>query len=379
MKKIIFAFACFGIIGSVSAQQGKLVSTWNALESYKKGDGVSNLESALPYINEAVVNEQTINSTKAWWYRSQVYQFIASEKELNGKYPEAGVEALASFKKMNDLNDPKFKDWEDAVKNLTALSTTIFNDGVDQFQAKKFDLAAKNFGLIPEINTIIEARGGKSPIEAKTALDNAAVSAENGGLYKEAVEVYSKLITKFPDVKYYNILYQLHKKNSNLDAANAIVEEGLTKYPSDKDLLISKVNALITTGKSGAAVDYLKKIIEQDPKNEVLYVALGQAYEQLKDETNARETYGNLLKLNPNSFDGNYGMGAMIFNKAKDITDQMNALGYGKADQVKYEELKGNRTKIFAEAKPFLDKALTIKPDNASVKAALGNIDSLTK
>jgi hypothetical protein len=37
---------------------------------------------------------------------------------------------------MNDLNDPKFKDWEDAVKNLTALSTTIFNDGVDQFQAK---------------------------------------------------------------------------------------------------------------------------------------------------------------------------------------------------------------------------------------------------
>jgi hypothetical protein len=54
MKKIIFAFACFGIIGSVSAQQGKLVSTWNALESYKKGDGVSNLEAALPYINEAV-------------------------------------------------------------------------------------------------------------------------------------------------------------------------------------------------------------------------------------------------------------------------------------------------------------------------------------
>jgi tetratricopeptide (TPR) repeat protein len=320
-----------------------------------------------------------MNSTKAWWYRSQVYQFIASEKELHGKYPEAGIEALASFKKMNDLNDPKFKDWEDAVKNLMALSTTIFNDGVDQFQAKKFDLASKSFGLIPDINSIIEARGGKSPIEAKTALDNAAVSAENGGLYKEAVDVYSKLISKFPDVKYYNILYQLHKKNGNLDAANAIVEEGLTKYPSDKDLLISKVNALITSGKSGAAVDYLKKIIEQDPKNEVLYVALGQAYEQLKDETHARETYANLLKLNPNSFDGNYGMGAMIFNKAKDITDQMNALGYGKADQVKYEELKGNRTKIFAEAKPFLDKALTIKPDNASVKAALGNIDSLTK
>jgi hypothetical protein len=39
MKKIIFAFACFGIIESVSAQQGKLVSTWNALNLIKKEMG----------------------------------------------------------------------------------------------------------------------------------------------------------------------------------------------------------------------------------------------------------------------------------------------------------------------------------------------------
>ncbi len=379
MKKIIFAFACFGIIESASAQQGKLVSTWNALESYKKGEGVSNLEAALPYINEAVANEQTMNSARAWWYRSQVYQFIASEKEIHGKYPEAGLEALVSFKKMNEINDPKFKDWEDAVKNLTALSTTIFNDGVDQFQAKKFDLAAKNFGLIPEINTIIEARGGKSPIEAKTALDNAAVSAENGGLYKEAVDVYSKLIAKFPDVKYYNILYQLHKKNSNLDAANAIVEEGLVKYPSDKDLLISKVNALISSGKSGAAVDYLNKLIAQEPKNEQFYVVLAQAHEQAKDEAAARKIYNDLITLNPNTFEGNYGMGALIFNKAKFVTDEIEKLGVSKEDQIKFQKLEQNRKLLFEEAKPFLLKAQTIKPEDKEIKKALANIEAYSK
>lgn len=379
MKKIIFAFACFGIIESASAQQGKLVSTWNALESYKKGEGVSNLEAALPYINEAVANEQTMNSARAWWYRSQVYQFIASEKEIHGKYPEAGLEALVSFKKMNEINDPKFKDWEDALKNLTALSTTIFNDGVDQFQAKKFDLAAKNFGLIPEINTIIEARGGKSPIEAKTALDNAAVSAENGGLYKEAVDVYSKLIAKFPDVKYYNILYQLHKKNSNLDAANAIVEEGLVKYPSDKDLLISKVNALISSGKSGAAVDYLNKLIAQEPKNEQFYVVLAQAHEQAKDEAAARKIYNDLITLNPNTFEGNYGMGALIFNKAKFVTDEIEKLGVSKEDQIKFQKLEQNRKLLFEEAKPFLLKAQTIKPEDKEIKKALANIEAYSK
>lgn len=379
MKKSILTASIVVLSLAVQAQEGKLVSTWNALESYKKGDGASNLESAIPYIEEAVKHESTIGSTKAWWYRSQVYQFIYSEKELKDKYPNAADEALVSFKKMQELNNPKFKDWKDAVSNMQALSANIFNDGVEAFQKKDFAKAAKNFGYIEPINAIIEEKGGKSAIDLKTALSNTAIASENAQDLPGAIAVYNKLIDKFPDVKFYNIITGLYKKAGMKDELKAVIDKGLAAYPSDKDLLISKVNSFVSEGKSADAIDYLNKLIAQEPKNEQFYVVLAQAHEQAKDEAAARKIYNDLIALNPNTFEGNYGMGALIFNKAKLVTDEMNALGYSKADQVKYEELKKNRAVIFNEAKPYLDKALTIKPDNPSVKAALGNIEALSK
>jgi hypothetical protein len=69
----------------------------------------------------------------------------------------------------------------------------------------------------------------------------------------------------------------------------------------------------------------------------------------------------------------------MLFNKVKPLQDQMNALGYSKADQLKYEELKKQRNAVFMEAKPYLDKAAIAKPDNPEVKKALGNIETMLK
>ncbi len=379
MKKQLIIGLLAGVSFGAFAQEGKLVSTWNALESYKRGDGEQNLESALPYINEAIENESTMNNTKAWWYRSQVYQFISTEKNLKDKYPNASEEALRSFKKMLDLNNPKFKDWDDATKNLQALATTVFNNGVEQFGTKEYARAAKNFASVEDINAIIEAKGGKPAIDLKTALGNAAIGYENAQDVNGAVGIYNKLIQKFPESKYYNILFSLYKKNNMLVEAKAVVDKGLVVYPTDKDLLISKVNFFVNEGKTAEAIEYLQKLIAQDPKNEQFQAVLGQAYEQSGDEANARKTYEGLTTLNPNSFEGSYGLGALIFNKAKSITDQMNALGYSKADQVKYEELKKVRAGIFAEAKPYLERALALKPENPQVKAALGNIETLSK
>lgn len=379
MKKQLIIGLLAGVSFGAFAQEGKLVSTWNALESYKRGDGEQNLESALPYINEAIENESTMNNTKAWWYRSQVYQFISTEKNLKDKYPNASEEALRSFKKMLDLNNPKFKDWDDATKNLQALATTVFNNGVEQFGTKEYARAAKNFASVEDINAIIEAKGGKPAIDLKTALGNAAIGYENAQDVNGAVGIYNKLIQKFPESKYYNILFSLYKKNNMLVEAKAVVDKGLVVYPTDKDLLISKVNFFVNEGKTAEAIEYLQKLIAQDPKNEQFQAVLGQAYEQSGDEANARKTYEGLTNLNPNSFEGSYGLGALIFNKAKSITDQMNALGYSKADQVKYEELKKVRAGIFAEAKPYLERALALKPENPQVKAALGNIETLSK
>jgi tetratricopeptide (TPR) repeat protein len=163
------------------------------------------------------------------------------------------------------------------------------------------------------------------------------------------------------------------------ESAKKYTDEALAKYPSDKDLLIDKINFYMADGKFSDAIEYLQKAIVQDPKNEQLQAALGIAYEQMKDTANARKTYENLLLLNPNSFEANYGLGGIIFNRTKPIQEKMNELGSTKDDIKKYDELKVTRDAIFMQAKPYLEKAQTAKPDDSEVKKALNTIDAMTR
>ena len=130
---------------------------------------------------------------------------------------------------------------------------------------------------IRDSNAIIEAKGGKPAIDLKTALGNAAIGYENAQDVNGAVGVYNKLIQKFPESKYYNILFTLYKKNNMMDEAKAVVDKGLVAYPTDKDLLISKVNFFVNEGKTAEAIEYLQKLIAQDPANEQFQAVLGQA------------------------------------------------------------------------------------------------------
>ena len=69
----------------------------------------------------------------------------------------------------------------------------------------------------------------------------------------------------------------------------------------------------------------------------------------------------------------------MIFNSSVPIQKQMNDLGSTKADAKKYEELEVVRNAIFIQAKPYLEKALSIHPDDSKVKNTLNVIELRTK
>jgi tetratricopeptide (TPR) repeat protein len=175
----------------------------------------------------------------------------------------------------------------------------------------------------------------------------------------------------------YISLVSVLKKTKDIESAKAYTDEALAKYPNSKELLIDKINFFISDGKFNDAIAYLQKAIAQDPKNEQLQSALGVAYEQIKDTANARKTYENLLLLNPNSFEANYGIGGMIFNKSKPIQEKMNALGATKEDLKKWDELKATRDAVFLQAQPYLQKAQSVKPEDPEVKKALTTIQAM--
>ena len=71
MKNLLLALVLLSGNGAF-AQNGKFVSAWNYKESYKKGDGVQNLEDAKRVIDEAIADPVGATMIKGWWYRSEI-------------------------------------------------------------------------------------------------------------------------------------------------------------------------------------------------------------------------------------------------------------------------------------------------------------------
>jgi hypothetical protein len=391
MKKLFLASFSLFLTVSAFSQSGKVISAYNYLDQYNHPSDANNsstrgeaknLEQAATNIDIAVADPSTSGSSKAWFYRAQIYQTIATERSLADKYPTASLEAVKSYQKLLDLNDPKFKTWKDVYTNLQILYINLFNDGVTAYQKKNYHNAYLFFSNVSTVADILNAKEQK--FESKTlmsALGNAGLSAEYDNDNADAITTYKKMLTLSDTgtAKIYVSLVGLYKKNKDNESAKKYTDEGLAKYPAEKELLIDKINFYMADGKYGDAISYLQKAAAGEPKNEQIQSALGIAYEQLKDTASARKVYENLLILNPNSFEANYGIGGMIFNQTKPIQEKMNALGASKEDIKKYDDMKITRDAIFMQAKPYLEKAQAQKPDDSEVKKALNTIDAMTR
>jgi tetratricopeptide (TPR) repeat protein len=224
------------------------------------------------------------------------------------------------------------------------------------------------------------AKGQKSnPDIVSKALGNAGLSAEYDNDNDHAIAIYKKILPTSTDAKIYIAMVALYKKMKDTESAKKLTDEGLAKYPAERELLIDKINFFMADGKYSDAIGYLQKAADQDPKNVEIQSALGVAYDQIKDTANARKVYENILVLDAKSFAGNYGLGGLIFNKTKPIQEQMNALGSSKEDIKKYDELKVLRDAIFLQAKPYLEKADAAKPGDTEIKKALNTIEAMTR
>lgn len=382
MKKLIFASISVFFAASAMAQSGKVISAFNAMQSYNNKEGASYLEEGAKNIDVAITDETTSKATKTWWYRAEIYSYIASDEAIHAKYPKASLEAVRSYKMMQQLNEPKFKDWSDATEMMKALTSVLFNNGVEAFQAKDFKSAYEFFMGISDINDILTAHNSKvTENTLNTALRNAGLSAENAKDTVAAIGAYKRFLAVGPDSlkpAMYQTLVLLNKKH-DLAEAKRLTDEGLTKYPDDRELLIDKINFFFSEGKQGEAIEFLKKLAAKDPNNESILYNLAVAYESTGDTVSARQGYEKVLALNPNNFDANLGLGALIFNKANAINKVMNTLSMSPADQKKYDTMKVERNALFNEAKPYLEKAKAVKPDDPEVKKALTTIEAISK
>ena len=378
MKKLTFITFLVAAATVTFAQDGNNICTWNAMNTYQSGGGPEDLERGIKCTDEAAVNESTINKSKTWFYRGQLYTLVLQDKTLKAKYPTSAFEAIKAFKKLYELNEPKFKDWDDVFKYIMPLATNTFNEAVDLYQQKNYAVAYQYFYAIKDINAVIVGKGKKPNIELPVALKNAAICAENAGDTKGAIAVYKDWLEIAPEAIAYRSYAVALKKDGKTEEGKKVVDEGLAKFPKDANLLVEKINVFLEGGQYPEALAYVNNLLEVEPNNDGAMFIKGLAFEKIGNEDSVIYYYNKSAELNPKNIKPWNNLGALYVNKANALVEQMNKLGNTAADLKQYDELKKKRTELYKKAKPYLEKAKEIDPNDAQITRTLKQVELYT-
>jgi tetratricopeptide (TPR) repeat protein len=268
MKKlIIFFFGLFLSLGTMA--QGGLDKA--ILEQYKKDK-----ESA----DKEVQNEKNKTKAKPWFVRGQAYETLALQAiSVDSNAINTAVE---SYKKAIELDTKDGKEGKIATDARAALKSEkvyqgylVAGDGY--YRVKNYDKSLAAMQNAAEINP------------KKDTIAYVYISILGQVLQKNdiAVNAYRKLIeygAKDPS----NYLYlsdlirneAIAKKDTKLeDESLAIVNAGLAKNPTNKDLLAQKNNLYFAFNRLESAIESLKADIAKDPTNAVNCVNLGILYD----------------------------------------------------------------------------------------------------
>jgi tetratricopeptide (TPR) repeat protein len=378
MKKVVLAVVLLAAITIVEAQNGNNICVWNAIKAYtEEGGSSSELESGVKCSDEAIANESTMNLSKTWYYRAKLYRAIATDTILNKKYGTAPMEGIKAFKKLNEINDPKFKEWNDACDQLEALGNVSFNTGVVEYHKKNYAQAAQYFYNIKDINAILSAHKRTPKIDIGLALQYAAQAAQSSGDKKLMVDVCKDWLAVEDSANVYYYYGVALRANGDTVQAKKVMSDGLAKFPKDQNLLREKVIALIDLEKYEEAIQYINGLLANDPKLDGAWFLKGLAYFQSgKSVDSAISFYNKAIEINPKSTNSYNNLGAIYVNQAKIIYDDMSKLGNSAADTKKYNEMTQQIKVLYLKAKPFLEKVKELSPGDESINRTLYKINA---
>ena len=252
----------------------------------------------------------------------------------------------------------------------------------------------------------------KFETQIANAREKAWVTTFNAGVVKVNANDNDGAIKDFKDcllinpkrIETYKNLAVTYMRISNYEEAEKIYRQALEVVPNDLEIMQNLVQVLFELKKFDQIVEIEKKIIETDPNNIDAVVNIAMAYDMLGQKDEAQDAYEKALQKNPNDKDLLFNLGRLnfinndydkaieLFSKVISISpdDYDSNLNVGNAyltmgdsfrknlvkkesegakiDESDYDDLKN----FYKKAIPFLEKAVSIKDDNANIWNNLG-------
>ncbi len=144
--------------------------------------------------------------------------------------------------------------------------------------------------------------------------------------------------------------------------------EAVDKYPNNNNMLTCLMTLYSQHPEVGTpeeALAVVEKGLERNPDNLSLWYSRGRTYSNMKNNDECIASFKNVIRLEPEGYNGYYYVGVFYTSKADEYNDYMREKEYTK--QADYDaDFKVLCDKYF-EALPYFEKAYEIKPDDATV------------
>lgn len=415
MKRLFFVLTALVLFaGTTQAQDPKkeLRNAGRALSTYylDPSGNKAKLKEAVDAIEVAVASAETNGTAEAWIKKGEIYTEIATQivtiKQVGlgklddlPKVSDPALQGAMAFEKALTLN-PKNYEKKDALKGLMAAQPNLYNMGIYAYEEKDFGTAYNNFQALITAHETLKANDSKSSLDSPEAYNDqlyiTGLSALNADKTADAGKYFEKLYSMgYDKAAIYEAMYKMKmpadvKDEAAVAAAYNYLEEGRKKYGDDVSLLFAEINHFLRLGKLDQLITKLQMAIEKEPDNISLYTTLGNVFDNLYqreyaagNKAKADEYFGKALGYYEQSlqkdskyFDAIYSIGALYYNKAASMTQELNKLAddYSKSGLEKYNNKKKEISAQFDLALPYFTRCEILNPNDISTLTALKEI-----
>lgn len=335
MRKLLFTSALLCMTFVLIAQKNKVSSAKSYLNS-------GQLRKAKEAIDIGIKHEKCKKWPKAHFIKGKVYQSIyESPIALYNQLAKSPLDtAYQSYLKAMKL-DVKNKMTTAIKKQVIDMIPDFSSYAINLYNSKKYTEALNYFEKVIEIMSL-EMFKDENIIDT-VLIYNAGLAAFKSSNYNKAIKYFkNSLDYNFNGGKAYVSLIDAFKKAGREEESIAYLKKGVKLFPNDSWMIAELVNYHMEKGEDQEAINFLNRVIAENPDNASYYRTKGILYNKLDNISESIRAYEKAIKLDPNDYIPKYNLAVIKLNQVskyhKDILTIMNPKEYNEKMILVYHE-----------------------------------------
>ncbi len=351
-----------------------LISVANSLLNDK------NYIEAKEAIDEVFLKPEMAENARAWYTKGRIYHEILKNNDAELAKLKSDIDGfvksiIEAYDKTQSLTGRGNNLYVLAGNQKKLLWAESMNQGYDHFQNQQYTKALKSF----DIAKIIQPGD-------TTAFLYAGVSAQQAGSYQTAIDNYRaiKKLAPLSKTVYRYILVCHQARRSPAGVQLDLIEEAIYHYPDHVPYIVEENRILVRQGRFEEAESRLKTVVKRNPEATDLRLLRADLYDRMFREAYlngrpersvsyfdlASADYEFFINARPAHFKANHNYAVMINERANRYYVKANLLSEEEY-QISGKETEEEGHQWTRKALPFMERALSIEPDDEDALKAL--------